>query len=247
MKHRIVIVVGLLAALMLVRYVPAQEAEPTERRPDLIERLNFEGGNVVEYVALIRRLVPEANIVLMPGAEQFQMPPMELRNVTVPHAMQLIMSTASSPAGGRIEVFNVGNIFASRVYQGQRTAPQAPQTEPMVLSLADVVDEELRAEDVLTSIEIAMELFDDTYPEARIRYHDATRLLIARGHPEQMIQISNVVDQLRRSRSVRATRADFQSLRMQVSQYRDEARDWEQQVRALQEIIAELERELASR
>jgi hypothetical protein len=240
MRNRIAIVMGLFAALMLAQLVPAQEAEPTERRPDLIERLNFEGGNVVEYVALIRRLVPEANIVLMPGAEQFQMPAMELRNVTVGQAAHLIQTTASVPPNARLSIGRDGNVIAVHIQFGLQPAPQ-PRLYPTVLSLADIISEDLRAEDVLTSIEIALQLFGEDYPKANVRYHDATRLLIARGHPEQVSYIGDVVEQLRAGRPRRDPRQVIGDPVHTAAQVQLQ----ERRIKELQQRIAELEAALA--
>lgn len=176
-------------------------SQPQQQRIDL----DFRGGTVVEYINQIRRLMPQANFVVMPGADEFQMPPMQLRNITVHQLAMLIRETASPPErGGRVLVNDLGQVFAVQVQLNPAARAKQQPTEPMVISLSDVIVGDVQAEDVLTSIETALSLFGEEYPEAQIRYHDATKLLIARGHSHQMMHIMTVVEELRKPVDMRS-------------------------------------------
>lgn len=254
MKHSLMLALTLIGALCICTSVPSHAyadtgdggSDPFTGRP-AIEKLEFPGGNVVEYVQLIRQHAPEANFVMMPGAEQFTMPEMELRNVSLSQAATLINSASSRPnALSSIGIDRVGDVYVVQVSIGTRSRHPS---ESLVISLADIVDSEIKSADLLTSIETALGLFDEGYQQAEVRYHKATHLLIARGHPAQMAHIRDVVAQLQHARQHQRERQGRDGhLREAVTQaLRTQRQQHERQVNRLKARIDTLERALETR
>jgi len=221
----------------------ASDTSTLFRETPKIDRFIFEGGSVVEYVELIREKMPQANFVLMPGAESFAMPPMELRNITLGEAAELISRISASPNNfSSINTRRVGEIYAIQVNINQPSRPQMRPPVPLVVSIADVVNDDMTAEDVLTSIETSLNVFGDTYPQAKLLYHEATKMLVARGHTQQVEQIQAVISQLRASSAALASRAERNTISM--SQYLQDIEELEllvkERERRVEHLIAEV-------
>jgi chromosome segregation ATPase len=65
-----------------------------------------------------------------------------------------------------------------------------------VMDISGLLEGQTKPADVLTAFETALEMLKGEYQPAQIRFHEATGLLIARGHPEQIGTIQRVVQQL---------------------------------------------------
>ena len=127
---------------------------------------------------------------------------------------------------------------------------------------------------MLTSIETSLALFENDMPQAKVRFHKETGLIIARGTVEQTNLIRDVADQIRESvlaqRDVAELRAAAEELKQSQSalaQYKEQysiqsaevdrlnkhirdldttAQDMHQQVRMRDMEISRLQAEMAS-
>ena len=64
------LVLATSATTTLAQDVPA----PVTQAPDTFVKIDFPGGTMSEYTALLRKTFPDASIILMPGTEDFAIP-----------------------------------------------------------------------------------------------------------------------------------------------------------------------------
>ena len=195
--------------------------------------LKFRGGTAAEYVEAIRRAAEYLNVVVMPDVAQVRMQPVELKRVDPTAAVRMLHGLRQERPEGAI-VLTVdaipGELFRSTVYMVS-AVPEAPRgrqrsaTDSTVWSLTEILNSGVTAEDVLTAVETALEMFDEDYDHATLRFHEETGLLMAYAHPEQVEAANDVVsaltDALRSSEPAkRAT--EVVSLRSALDQARGE-------------------------
>lgn len=194
--------IAVLALPVLV--VRGASAVGADAPPQAFIDLDFPGGSLAEYVAAVRQAGGNANIVMMHEAQGIEIPAVQLKQVTIGAALGLVRGEfqPDDQTMLRIQLDEIGpwgadeqpvyRISAS-VHRPRRHAP----TEARVWSVADLLAAEIKAEDILTAVETAVELLAKAMEPAEIRFHEPTGLIIARGHPDQMRAIEEVIDQLR--------------------------------------------------
>ncbi|MHC5002468.1 MAG: hypothetical protein ACYTJ0_05035 [Planctomycetota bacterium] len=184
----------------------AAHGQPTRQLIDL----SFKGGTVGDYVAVLRTKAPNVNIVVVPGADGVQLPPFELRSVDLHSAINLLQTVVEEREDRSVmldvAITPARSPEASQVYTvraADRGRRASPPRESLVLAIEDILRGGMEAEALLTAIETSLDLLAGETDPAQIRFHEATGILIARGHPLQMSTIAEVVDQIRRNVSFR--------------------------------------------
>ncbi|MDY7110360.1 MAG: hypothetical protein SYC29_17155 [Planctomycetota bacterium] len=175
--------------------------EPNDADPRPID-LAFPGGSVAEYVEALRGEAEYLNIIVMPEVAQVRMEAVELRQVDPTAAVSLLHGLQQEGAGGMVQlaVDRVsGELFRSTVYtvsaipKGTR---RRQATDSEVWSLAEILQADVSAEDVLTAVETALDMFEQTYEPTEVRFHRETGLLIAYARPDQIEAVDDVVSAL---------------------------------------------------
>lgn len=165
--------------------------------------LKFPGGTIAEYVAALRETAGETNIVVMPEAQDIQIPPIELNSVVLASALELLQGEFQLQGRTlvKVEIDKVSRYEEAErpIYrvlaEVRRGRPSETQVRVWNVSgLLKALD--MKSEDVLTAVETAMNMLGGDYGPAQISFHEATGLVIARGHPERMRAIGQVIDQL---------------------------------------------------
>ena len=189
-----------LTGAALVCFSPAW-ADAQE--PPLID-LQFPGGSIAEYVKAINEAVDDFNIVVMPAARDIEMPSIQLQSVSVNAALELMQGEfhpdERTVLAIKTEEFgpwqdNEKPVFRVSAEVHRRGRPSS--SDVRVWCLGDLRETDTQPEDVLSAVETAVGLTAGDYDEAQIRFHEATSLIIARGHPEQLEAIEQVVHRLR--------------------------------------------------
>lgn len=204
-RFRIALTIALAATLAWLGGAPPAMGQDNQSRSDELLDLSFEGGTVQQYVNMIEMKAGHANVILDLNDIEIPMPKVELKRVEFLSAMKLL--------DGRESIVN-GMYVRLNMRTIQTTVREAPtvmitaEIEPAesiqnfrstVLSVKDLLRAGMTAEDVLTAVTTALELFDESNEPAELRFHEQTGLLIARGDREQMATIHDVVDQLRKA------------------------------------------------
>jgi len=165
--------------------------------------LKFQGGTAAEYIEAIRRVATNLNIVVMPEVAQVRMQPVELNRVDPTAAVRLLHGLRQERPEGTI-VLSVdtipGELFRSTVYTvsaiPEGRGRQRKATASAVWTLTEILEGGTAAEDVLTAVETALEMFDEDYDQATLRFHEETGLLMAYARPEQVEAANDVIEAL---------------------------------------------------
>lgn len=161
--------------------------------------LDFPGGNVGAYVETIRKVCPEANVVMLEGAEKMSVPAVKFRAVTVGAAMRAIERYEQGPNGMHsaliVRSIDVEGSSESVFKVELDTKPVGPNAAESVhvWSLAPSIAAGVKVEDALSAIDAALAV--DQRP-VTIKYHEATNLLIVRATEQQHKVIDDVIHEV---------------------------------------------------
>ena len=163
-----------------------QTQEPVE-----IISVTFPGGSAAAYAKAVQDASGKKRVIVMPGCEAFQMPPVSLEGVSFEGALMPVQYARSGTPGAILQVDTVGDVYVvapATVYSVYSTAE-----ETQVFSLAETLEAgQVRAEDVLTAVETALNLGDEG--NAAVKYHPETRLLMVRGTPDAIESVRRVLN-----------------------------------------------------
>ncbi|MEM7227955.1 MAG: hypothetical protein AAF432_03985 [Planctomycetota bacterium] len=226
---------ALLGGTTLTTTAAAQDAPLPDNAlvnpPDRLD-VSFPGGNVADFTDEIRRRIPDANIVLMPPVESFELPAISLRGVTLEAAFAVLEQSRTSSEGvlQRFFVTPVGydaNGLPILTVSGERTKANATQRNARgvrtqmddqlqitsgVFSLAHIVNSNVIGKDeALASIELTLAVFTDEGASTEMRYHEKTGLLVARGPLEQLRAVEDAIDELGAAASIMKSMQDRQA------------------------------------
>jgi len=223
MSHRIKPIIAWLAmtAIAVVTVAPvAAQNIPTapNQRPALrlasLLNLEFKGGTAAEYIESIRKTTDEVNLVVLTDLASVAVPAVTLKSVDPGTALSLLESLPETQGNRRvrIQVRKDQATLTGNAQEGQwpvftitaetSESRRSDARDSLVLQVGDVLDEQVKAADMLTAIEAALSMLEPEFPAAQIKFHEATALLIARGHPEQMGCVQRVVQQLRERKAI---------------------------------------------
>jgi hypothetical protein len=242
--------------------------------------VDFPGGAATEYITAIRKADADANIVVLGELDEIPVPAVRLRNVDVGAALAVLSELPPQQGnqgrevkieeilrdGERSPVFTV----TGRTWSMGKGTAHAQKTS--VISMAELLGENLKPADALKAVETALELIKGDYEPAQIRFHEETGLLIARGSPEQIESIQQVIAQLQeRAGTLRhkeqqaaqeareesfalatahgdlelqQARTSNDNLRQQVTAAETRAQLLEQEVAKLRDLVSRLEDEM---
>lgn len=217
----------------------AQDASSETASNENSLNLLFNGGTAAEYVEAVRQASPQANIVVFADLSKVSMPPLRVKSVNTETALSLLerLPQQQGPAVVKIELHRDGPLNSRQsetplpVYSimARIAEPKGSEArDSLVLEVGEALNDRVKAADLLTSIETSLAMLDGEFPPAQLKFHEATALLIARGHPEQMDCIMRVVQQLR-DRSIR----DRQVLQSSLDTLRESARLAEEEAESL--------------
>ena len=234
-------VVGAFALTLQPSSILAQASDRPAAPAAATLDLDFPGGTALAYVNAIRAAAPSANIVVLGDLERIRMAGAKLRGVDVASALR-VLDALPNEQGAVIAKVVLDNVAASPdappvfavTAEIKDRGPAPGFTQSTVISLADVLGDNLKSEQALSAIETALSLMDAAATPAQLKFHESTALLIARGSPEQMDSIRQVMTQLRERQGTLEVRAQQQQA---INTQR-------QQLEALKEHDASTRREL---
>ncbi len=260
------------ALILLVSGGSTFGANPSNDEEELIS-VKFAGGTVTDYVKALVKEAGTINVVVALEAAEVPMPPVTLTKVTVSAAIDLVDGRSASPPGRfiKLDVRHMPQYaeealptyqISAKGYQTER-----PRRKPSVSTIANLLrGDTFDADDVLAAVETALDILQST-DEPIIRFHKETGLLIARGDPQQLSTIDDVLEQLQQSQNL-MTQRPMQELRdkneavqtelmnakarnadltVEWDRARDEARQFRVELEAQMARLAETERMLQQR
>ena len=175
--------------------------------------LEFRGGSIADYTDLVREKSGFSNIVVSGNADRYPMPPATLRAISVWDAVKLIEALPHHD-NLMVDVEDFESALVVSVRDRSRNAAGAP-IESAVWSIANLLGQGLDADDVLTAIEVGIELLDG---ESTMRFHQETSILMARGPMDHLEMITRILAEMRESSKARA---EFDKARALAAQAQD--------------------------
>ncbi len=217
LQRNLSLTAGTLAAILVMALPGAAAGQPGEQPPPQRQRpekpalpvidLSFPGGTVLDYVAAVRKANPEANIVTDPEAALIPMPAVALRRVTVPAALAVLRNRSVNDGRTVVELsVEEVPVFSPEerpTYQVQARTSGAGRAPPpnrstKVWTVSSLLVGDLTSRKLLSAVETAVEVVGSD-PRPDVRFHEDTGLVIARGSPDQIAAIAEVIDQLTES------------------------------------------------
>ena len=217
MVRRTMRVVGALAAV-LVAASPGlgQGSASVFVEPERVS-FTFAGGSAVAYAKAVREASGEKRIVVMPGCEEYVMPPVELSGVTVEGALgPLKYAWSANPLNWMpLRVSSENDVFV--VAPAWDKEPEVA-IETAVFTVAAMLESgEVAAEDLLTAVETALEMADEG--QAMIKYHPETRLMLVRGSEEVRDTVARVLDGVQHSsHAMRKTVQEIEEVKRRIEE-----------------------------
>ncbi|MEM8836241.1 MAG: hypothetical protein AAGD00_10515 [Planctomycetota bacterium] len=157
--------------------------------------VDFDGGTLAEYVELLRRLNPDISIVTAGPLEHVDLPAIRVRDSIFFDVLQLAKLLAEPSGSISMEAVSA-DILVIRAADHEHQEHEEVVTRFWSLESVIVVHG-LPLEDVLSAVETMLELFDGG--DTRVRYHDQTSVLLARGPEREIEAIQEVVERLERT------------------------------------------------
>ncbi len=177
-----------------------------------VVNVRFEGGTVKEYVEALRKVAPEANIVVMNCVDKVEMPAVQLTKVSLMTALELLDGRSSQNGQGYTELtvtHNDGDEDGQTVWV---IDCQTSASDPFggrgyrIWSIKDMIGEgsTTSINDVVSVVESALSMVSEggTEGEAQLpqmKFHEATGLIIAKGTDAQLSVIDEVLEAMRDS------------------------------------------------
>jgi hypothetical protein len=186
-----------------------QQPQPAAR-PSVVVTLQFPGGTMGEFVAMLRQLEPKANIMVAATAADATLPALDLRGAGLSQVLESACAVAESHREIRVkETRGAGEsvyaITARQLPPAQDPfAARAQRTK--VFSLARLIEGNdkdsgtLSAATVLSAIEAAVGGPDLL---TMLRFHKESGALFVRGTEEQLGVVSELLVQLDRDAEAR--------------------------------------------
>lgn len=187
--------------------IGASGAEPAVKggAPEAGERvgvdLAFPGGTIGEYFETLRKAAGDINLIIMePAVAAIRFPAVRLRSASLGSAVKIVNGRYDIENGNEYEVHvqalgsdspgqkDVFQIFGERIVR--------VRVEVKIWTLTDLLEGGFKAEDVLSAVEMAVNMVDVGDP-AKVRFHEGTRLLVLSGNGNQCAVVNDVIDGLR--------------------------------------------------
>ena len=187
----------------------ASSGTPPER---LVTSFEFEGGTISEYVKTINETIEHANIVVDEQVLEFQVPPMQLTSIDVDSLLWLLENTTgnwnneiyacdvSRHDSGAAILYRLSGYPQRGQTNRSRNARvlQPPTLASMttITSVAHTIELGMPSEDIISAMELALEVKGHPVGEMTITYHAPTRLVILSGPSPSINTCTEVLDQV---------------------------------------------------
>jgi len=244
-----------LSALLIAgSRVFAQDAAPTPQPPVQTTdatftrtfSVEFAGGSVQDYLGAIRAAFPGANVVGSDGLDQFSLPPISLRDVTIAGALQPLEQVASNgDSGTGIKVWFANGVASVAVYESgdaifvEDEGPHEPEIVTRIWNVTSLTTGGgMTIADITGAIETAVSIASDAKPEIRI--HEPTGTLVVKGLDTQLDIIDEVIGKLEETAVAR------ENLRDRIIELRAKIAMGQVEIAARERLLAEREKQAAA-
>ena len=200
---------GLAASVRVAKNPTAAASQsrfttPKQTSDGLVD-IDFEGGSLLEFVALLSTLDNNLNVVVAPTARQANVPELHLKQVSLETAFELLeFAMIAEPKQIRIRMVDGNFVIAAQ--ENSTLKKQRPTVKSFPLSQLPETD----VEDVFSLITRAFEMKGGELPE--MQFHAETGTLLATVTPDQDVVLRDLVSQITQAKqSVGITRDELES------------------------------------
>lgn len=170
--------------------------------------LDFGGGTLSQFVEAVKKAAAQTaqnaavNVVFAePKVAQFQVPPVQLRLVSVESALRAAVHPRARAEGNErpmLEQVGTGGGTSAPVFVvSMATAGgRPPSARVEVFDLRDLISSGIKPESVLTAVQTGLEM-DEAGARTNVKFHPDSGLLIVRGDPEALDTVRQVAFHLR--------------------------------------------------
>lgn len=201
---------------------------PTQEHPgQKLVSVDFAGGTTQQYYDALQKALGQNVVVIMPGAEAVQMPPVKLTNVPFGEAVRVAKYSRESQ---RIDVESEGHTWIIVPTQSVGGVDQSRRTRTW--SLSETIASGATADELLAAVQAGLDLRSTN---VSLKYHDATQVLMANGTIDELTLITETLNSAKESAWVkgRSGKADRLEERLALL---------ESDVRGLQNVVEGLAR-----
>lgn len=233
--------IGLALSVAALTMTPAwgQEAGHESNIPI---RIDFAGGTVGQYVELVQReFGGRANVVVEPDAKVVAIGPVVLTTFDPSDAASVVEHLEVDDEDQKLFVRKGPTYLVIGV---QERAPDEPDRETHVWSLAPIVEGDTSLDDTISAIRFALEMTarSDLGGDRQLaRVHEDTQLLMVHGSRAELEAVDQVISNLLSVSQWRESRAREKEESDALKQARAMIRDLEEEVRSLRAHTQQLE------
>jgi hypothetical protein len=177
-----------------------QETEKSEKRArkekeEILPLLQYTGGPVGKYVELIRGYT-KANILIGDEVAKLDMPAVELRDVELRTALEVVPQLVSLGDDARMRLQVLDGASPVFVFKVDRRPENPPSLEVFSLQglLSAKGEAKLKQETILTAIE--KDLAEMPQNQASVSFHPESGLLLVKGWADQLKVVKQVIEKL---------------------------------------------------
>lgn len=203
----------------------------------------FKGGSLDDYLDVVRNAADNANIVELNAVSMVEFPAVEMRNVTIEQAVELIDGINTTVDGVQYHIdvdVNHGNnpmnpVFSVRVHSQSSSSRGGSPVVSHIWAVSHLLDKDGSAGSMLDALEAALTLSGSDHFQPRLRFHEETGLLMARAQINDVETIESVIEELQRQpRNVDAARnREMQDVRAQYAKAQSDLKAMQQECSAL--------------
>lgn len=192
----------LIVALIFFAFAHTSVQAQISLRNKVLMDIDFPGGSLNDYVDYLNERVKNdnkrlkgANIFLLDPLLEYErpltVPEINFQEVTFATALQILERIDE-----RIEINTEGSVFYIKV--DNRDTRRRPNVMTTVLSVSSILKRHKKA-DLLSAIEIGIELINSKDTKVSLKMHEETGLLFVSGNNSQLEIVKTIVSQLKAS------------------------------------------------
>lgn len=172
------------------------EGSPADGPESISLDIDFAGGTVAKFLEDLKSVSAYQNIIIKPGGEQYEMPPVTLRSAPLIDVFEAVHTITD----GRVGYERSGPVIVCWT-MGSRS-PNNGSPEPMSTAVWSIerFQPAVRAEDVLSSVEAALAVVGG---EPVIRFHEETSLIILRGTSGHIDAVESILRGIEQTQNAR--------------------------------------------
>ena len=166
------------------------EGEPTGRQTEV--SIATQGSTVSEYVRALKEMAPGMNVVVTDVAGKVNLPTIQLDKIPAESALYCLMQITEG------EIIIDDDEYGADIMYVRRDRGFDVNTTVHVLNVEKLLTQKDEKQ-LLTAIEIGLELLSGKSSQVQLKLHSESRLLFAKGTQQETKLIDNIVSEMQKS------------------------------------------------